>query len=186
MLFWIIPVVFMLYAVLTGGLAVDNEDGFGGQRDIVLANGLQSDVWMDPRETKFDIPFIFHYYSTGKPFGLRLQIWDSSKQYLTIEITEVLVAYQDGEVIRKTNPWVKHLRPYTQYHSSSSGSSQTEMFMLSDHIPELVLRHADVKITLTGWLIKADGQRVAFQISEMFKATTLNRIVTYWQVISSC
>ncbi len=186
MLFWIIPVLFVLYAVLTGGLAIDNEDHLYGQKRVVLPRGLHTDVLMEPRERRFDVPFIFHYYSAAAPFGLRLQIWDYSKEYRTVEIAEVLVEYEDGEVIRKTNPWVGHLRTSTEYHSSSSGGSQTEVFTLSDRVPNLALRHADATVTLTGQLVRADGQRVEFRISEIFKATSLNRITTYWQVISSC
>src|SRR5262245_49326144 len=121
---------FGVYAVMTGGLAVSSVSDFGGQRNIRLAEGLQSDVWLAPKSLSFGIPFIFHYYGAGKPFSLRLQIWDESKRYREVEITEVVVEYKDGEVVRRSDVWSRRLRPHTQYNSSSAGVTQTEMFML--------------------------------------------------------
>src|SRR5262245_17287906 len=108
---------FGVYAVMTGGLAVSNVSDFGGQRDILLAEGLESDVWLEPKPSSFGVPFVFHYYGTGKPFGLRIQIWDDSRQYRKIDVTEVVLEYEDGEVVRKTAAWSRQLKPYTQYNS---------------------------------------------------------------------
>jgi hypothetical protein len=177
---------FGVYAVMTGGLAVYSISDFGGQRDIRLVGGLKSDVWLAPKSSSFGVPFIFHYYGAGKPAGLRLQIWDESRQYRTIDINEVVVEYQDGEIVRKEDGWSRELKPYTQYNSSSSGIIQTEMFMLSDQIQGLVLRHADVKITLKGQLVKANGERVAFEASEFFKATSRSGASTFWEVVAGC
>ena len=186
MLLCIVLLTFALYAIVTGGLVVSNVDDFGGQRTILLADGLESDVSLVPVSRHLGVPFICHYYSAGKPFGLRLQIWDKSKKYRSIEITEVRIEYENGEVVKNTEPWLRELKHYTEYHSSSSGRSQTEIFMLSDQIPQLVLRHIDAKITLTGQLIKADGKKVSFKALETFKAESRTQVTTYWQEISSC
>ncbi|MBL8797837.1 MAG: hypothetical protein JNM56_28325 [Planctomycetia bacterium] len=177
---------FGLYAVMTGGLAVSSISDFGGQRDIRFVGGLKSDVWLAPRSTSFGVPFLFHYYGAGRPFGLRIQIWDDSKQYRSIEITEVVLEYQDGDVVRKNDGWSRQLKPYTQYNSSSSGIIQTEMFMLSDQIERLVLRHADVRVTLKGHLVKTDGERIAFEVSESFKAESRSGVTTFWEVLAGC
>jgi hypothetical protein len=177
---------FGVYAVMTGGVAVSSISDFGGQRDVRLVGGLKSDVCLAPRSSSFDVPFLFHYFGATGPFGLRLQVWDDSKQYRSIEITEVVLEYQDGEVIRKNDGWSRQLKPYTQYNSSSSGIIQTEMFMLSDQIEGLVLRHADVRITLNGHVMKADGGRVAFKASESFKAESRSGVTTYWEVVAGC
>jgi hypothetical protein len=171
---------------MTGGLAVSSISDFGGQRNIRLVGGLKSDVWLAPKSSSFGVPFVFHYYGAGRPFGLRIQIWDDRKQYRSLEITEVVLGYQDGEVVRKTDGWSRQLKPYTQYNSSSSGVIQTEMFMLSDQIEGLVLRHADVKVTLRGQFVKAGGERVAFEASESFKAESRSGVTTFWEVLASC
>ena len=103
-----------------------------------------------------------------------------------IEVTEVVVAYSDGEVIWKKETWSRQLKPYTQYNSSSSGIIKTEMFRLSDQIEGLALRHMDVKITLKGQLILVNGQKVAFDVSESFKAESEWRFTTYWEHIAGC
>jgi hypothetical protein len=182
----LLSVAFGLYVVLTGGVTPSVKDDFGGQRDIVLVDGLRSDVCLEPSGESLGIPCIFHYCKMGKPFDLRVQLWDMSKQYESIEITEVLVQYTDGEMIRRTTPWIRRLQPYTEYQSSSSGTSHTQIFMLSDQISNLVLRHTDVKITLTGQLTKADGQKVTFNASETFTAESRTWIHTFWEDIASC
>lgn len=177
---------FGVYAVMTGGAAVSNISDFGGQRDIRLVGGLKTDVWLAPQSTSFGVPFVFHYYGAGRPFGLRVQIWDDSKQYQSIEINEIVLEYQDGEVVQTSDVWSRQLKPYTQYNSSSSGIIQTEMFMLSDQIEGLVVRHENVRITLKGWLMKVGGERVAFEVSESFKAESRSGITTFWEVLAGC
>jgi hypothetical protein len=180
-------VAFGIYVVWSGGgIHIENVNDFGGQRNIVLAPGLESDVWLSPSSSGFGVPLLFQYRRISEPFGLRLQIWDTSKQYQSIEVAKVLVEYKDGEVVHITTPWNRNLRPYTQYNSSSSGVSETQMLMLSDEIPNLVLRHADVRITLIGHLIQVDGQRVAFRASEDFETESSIRTATFLEVISSC
>jgi hypothetical protein len=180
-------VAFGIYVVWSGGgIHIENVNDFGGQRNILLTHGLESDVWLSPSSSGFGVPLLFQYRRTSEPFGLRLQIWDTSKQYQSIEVAEVLVEYKDGEVVHITTPWKKDLRPYTQYNSSSSGVVKTEMLMLSDEIPNLVLRHNDVKVTLIGHLIQVDGKRVAFRATETFEAESSVRTATFWEVISSC
>lgn len=89
----VIGAAFALYAVTTGGIVVSQADHFGGQKDIKLTSGLDSDIWLAPNNTILSIPFVFHYNKAASPFGLRLQIWDRSKQYQSVEITEAITAY---------------------------------------------------------------------------------------------
>jgi hypothetical protein len=175
---------FTIYALTTGGLVVYNSSNFGGQNDIRLVESLKSDVWLEPSFSSFGVPFIFHYHVMGKPFSLRLQIWDESKQYQKIDITEVVIEYPDGEVIRKQNVWSRKLKPYTQHNSSSSGDIKTEMFMLSDRIEGLILRNVNVKISLKGQLIKDTGERLPFGIWEEFKAKSELSVITYWAILA--
>ena len=186
--FWIFGLVIVLAvtlcAVFTGGIAISNRDWFGGQRNIILAEGLKSDVWLAPRNTEFSIPFLLHYFGGGRPFSLRLQIWDASKQYVAIEIAETRLTYSDGDSSLQTSKWSRKLKPHTQYNSSSSGIIQTEMFMLSDHISNLVGKHKDVTVTLTGHLRKANGEVVDFSVSEDFKARSDSDISTFWEVMA--
>jgi hypothetical protein len=177
---------FGIYAVMTGGIAVSLISDFGGQRNILLVRGLKSDVWLAPKSTNLGIPFIFHYYRACKPFGLRLQIWDANRQYRTVEISEAVVKYKDGDVVRLASPWSRSLKPYTQYNSSSSGIVQTPMYMLSDEMEGLVMRHADLTITLKGHLVTADGERVEFEVSESFQALSRSDVSTFWDVLAGC
>jgi hypothetical protein len=180
----IVAVGAIAYALLTGGLACQSRSDFGGQRDIRLVGGLKSDVWLEPDLSKVSIPFVGHYYGTAVPCGLRLQIWDATKTYSSISISEVVVAYTDGEAVRHSNPWSRQLRPYTQHNSSSSGIIKTEMMMLSDTIPSVVSRHTDARVTITGKLVTTSGEEVDFSASESFKAESGFDVTTFWEVLA--
>ncbi len=170
LILWISLVVFGAYALITGGVAVSTISDFGGQRNIQLAEGLKADAWLAPESTSFGVPFVFHYYGAEGPFGLWIQVWDENKQYRTLEVSEVVLEYEDGEIIRNNETWSRQLTPYIQHNSTTLGIVKTEMFMLSDQIEEVVLRHTDVKITLRGLLIEASGEQTPFETSEVFTA----------------
>lgn len=177
-------VAYVVYAVMTGGMVAFIDNDFDGQRDIKLVDGLKSDVWLEPKSSGFGIPFIFGYRSAGKPFGLRLQIWDTSNQYRTIEISEIVLNYKDGVAVRKSDAWSRPLKPYVQHNSSSSGIIKTEMFMLSDVIGGLVQRHVDVSIALKGRLVTATGKYVPFDASEFFPARSEIEVTTGWNILA--
>jgi hypothetical protein len=128
----------------------------------------------------------FHssFTTMGRPFSLRLQIWDESKQYQKIDINEIVLQYPDGEVVRKQNVWSRKLKLYTQHNSSSSGDIETEMFMLSDKIEGLVLRNVNVKISLKGQLVKNTGERLPFCVWEDFNAKSELGVTAYWAILA--
>ena len=173
----------VLYAVFTGGLAICIQHDFNGQSNIHLADGLDSDVWLAPRLSNWHVPLICHYYGASGPYGLRLQIWDSSEKYSSIEITEIILEYSDGEVARNANKWTRNLERHTQHNSSSAGIIKTEMMMLSDTIDDLVTRHMDVTITVKGHLVKFNGAKVEILASQSFEAQTGFHIESYWPIM---
>ncbi len=180
----IVAVGSIAYALLTGGLACQSRADFGGQRDIRLVGGLKSDVWLQPDVSKVSIPFLGHYYGADVPCGLRLQIWDATKTYASISITEIVVAYADAETERHVQPWIRQLQPYTQHNSSSSGIIKTEMMMLSDTVPGVVTRHKDTRVTVTGKLVMMSGEEVEFSASESFDAESDFDVTTFWEVLA--
>lgn len=175
---------YALFVVMTGGLVMFIDRDFDGQRNIELVKGLKSDVWLEPKSSSFGIPFVFDYRRTGGPYGLRLQIWDRSLQYRTIEVSQVVVKFKDRTAIVKDSAWSRPLKPYVQHNSSSSGVTETEMFMLSDVIEGLVEWHVDVEITLKGQLATASGEHVPFETSEFFRARSETEVTTGWNVLA--
>ena len=182
----LVPTAFVFCAALTGGVVVNRVNDFGGQEDICLAQGLQADLWLAPKLRGFGIPFVFYYRRAGTPFSLRLQIWDESKLFHAIEVNEIVVEYVKNGVPRKIGPWCRKLSPYTVYQSSSSGLTQREMLVLNDRVSDLVISHEDVKITLTGTLLRKDGHALTFTVSETFQARSQCQLLTYWQEAAGC
>ncbi len=139
---------------------------------------------MAPTTLKVGIPFLLHCSVDRAPYHLRLQLWDKSKQYQSIEISEVLLEYSNGECVRKSVDWKRPLKPYTQHHSSQSGSTETEMFQLTDFMEEVVDRHQDVKITLIGIMININGDLKQFQSPIEFKAKSSFMVAPTWLILS--
>jgi hypothetical protein len=176
----------MTWIVLAGGLWYYSVDGFGGQRNVLLAPGLESDVALLGESTNVMVPFVFVYTTEKKPYGLRIQIWDESQQYRKIRIAEAHLSYRDGEVIRKAVDWSRDLQPYTACNSSSQGIVYTPMFMLSDQIQGLVERHEDVQVTILGRLIRSDGEEVPFKVTEYFRASSRSGFSTFQEFAAGC
>lgn len=177
--------VYLAYAILTGGVTIDFAKGFGGQRNVVFAPGLKSDVWIDPNRSGGGIPFIGFLYFNRLPCGLRVQIWDRDEKYTRVTIETATVAYRDGEKSTFQTAWTRDLRPYTQVNSSSKGIIKTTMMMLSDNTPAVIKRHADCDVTLTGFLTDVDGERMPFEVVETFEYESDVRIYTLWQMLAN-
>lgn len=174
------------FAMLTGGVAISHRRDFSGQRNVRIVDGVESDLWLAPSQSKWSIPLVCHYFGTSGPFGLRIQIWDKSRSYTSIAIDEILVAYEDGQVTRISEKWNRDLKDYTQHNMSSSGlMEETRMMMLSDTISNLVTRHQNVTITFRGSLGTVDGRVIPFTTTERFRAESNFGLATFWQVIAS-
>ena len=169
---------------LTGGISVICNRGFGGQCDIQLAEGMTSDAWMAATTVRVGVPFLLQCSVDMAPYHLRFQLWDESQQYQSIEIREVLLEYKNGECVRKNVDWKRPLKPYTQHSSSGSVSTDIEMFQMTDFMEEIVDRHQDVKITLTGYMIDIQGEPQAFSTPIEFKAKSSFMIAPTWLILS--
>ncbi len=154
---------------------------FGGQVDVQFVPNLQSDIWLSPKNKEFNIPFLFHYYSHGKPYGLRVQIWDENKIYKSIEIRKITINYRNGDVVHRNEEWIRNLEPDNLHNSLI----KTEMFMLSDTVDKLVLEHQDVEIVIEGNLIDIQGNKTSFSVIEKFEARSGFGITTFWDVIGN-
>ena len=169
---------------LFDGMSVICTRDFGGQSNIDLADGMVSDAWMAPTTLKVGIPLLFQCHIDRAPYHLRFQLWDESQQYQSIEIREVLLEYKNGECVRKNVDWKRPLKPYTQHSSSGSVSTDIEMFQMTDFMEEIVDRHQDVKITLTGNMINIQGEPQAFSTPIEFKAKSSFMIAPTWLILS--
>ena len=187
---WIILAIMIggygVYALLTGGIVFYNVKGFGGQRNITLVEGLQSDIWINSNLRGGGIPFIGFYHYTKLPYSLLIQIWDESQEYSKMVISHISVAYADGEIKDFPMNWERSLKAYTRVNSSSNGLVRTPMMMLSDDTPSIIDRYCDVSITIEGNLITRNKEVIHFKTTEQFKYEADLDVSTYWEMIASC
>ena len=172
---------FLTYSLLTGGLVVSCTSDFGGQSDIYLAPSLESDIYIDPSRTDLGIIFVGHYYSTSAPYAIRLQLWDDTNSYRSIQIDAVEFIYHDGT--RESYPlaWSKELN--MDMLGSRPGDARRRW--LSETIEDLQIQHADVSIKLSGVLFKTDGNSVPFESSQSFQAESQFDTYTFWHVLAN-
>jgi len=175
---------YVIYALLTGGIVIYNWEDFGGQRDIIFVEGLQSDIWICSNLTGGGIPFVGFYHYTKLPYSLRIQIWDKSQEYSKIIISHISVQYTDGEIQDFPMNWERSLEAYTQVNSTSNGLIETPMMMLSDFTPNIIDRCSDVSITIEGNLITKNKAVIHFKITEQFEYQAGFEVSTYWEMIA--
>jgi hypothetical protein len=177
--------VYVVYAVSTGGVAIERLKAFGGQRDVLFAEDLKSDLWIDPNHSGGGIPFLGFYFYCRLPCSLRVQIWDTEQKYAAITIETILVEYANGDQDTMGSQWRRDLTPYTQINSSTRGLIETPMMKLSDLTPKVVSQYRDCVVTLKGFLTTKSGEHVPFEVVEPFHYESEFRVYTFWQMIAS-
>jgi hypothetical protein len=174
-----------LYALLTAGAVIYTYNGFGGQRDIVLSEGLESDLWVDSSVKRTGAMFIGHYFRTKKlPRALRLQIWDTKIEYSSITVNKITVTYPDGRTVNTKSPWTRKLKYFEHPYGTAEGIVYKPMMMLSDTIPDVIDQYSDCVVQLDGFLVTTEGKSVLFSVKEKFEYESDFGITTYWYVIA--
>ena len=95
----------------------------------------------------FDIAFLIHYVGTGAPYDVTLGLNDYRRQYRSVVIREITVAYDDGETIQETDELTYRFEEYP-----AAELNQTEI-----KIENLIRRERDATLTIRGELHGVDG-----------------------------
>lgn len=163
-------VAISLYCILTGGMTYGSTRWFGGQRDVPMQDGSKAGLWLDPSKTHWDIPFVAHYYSSSPPYTLQLFFPSLDPSYQSIKVDEAVVVYQSGFKERKTG---------TLHKKISSG-----LTLRNPPLRDLVKRHEDCTITVTGSFLKTDGEKSGFSLSCKFDAKKKKTVFApYWMTL---
>lgn len=174
-----------LYALLTAGAVIYTYNDFGGQRDVILSEGLKSDLWIDASVKRTGAMFIGHYFRTKKlPYALRLQIWDTKIEYSSITVKKVTVTYPDGRTVSTKSPWTRKLEYYERPYGTYEGIAYEPGMTLSDTIPDVIDQYSDCVVHLDGFLVTTEGKSVPFSVKEKFEYESDFGITTYWEVIA--
>ena len=156
-----------LYCLLTGGVTYGTTRWFGGQRDAPMQDGSKVSLWLNPSQTQWDIPFVAHYYSAYPPYTLLLFFPSPDLSYQSIEIKEAVVVYDSGLEERQTG---------TLRREMSRG-----LALWDPPLRDLVKRHENCTITVTGNFLKTDGEKTEFSLSCKFDAEKKKTIFApYW------
>lgn len=177
----------LAYAVFTWGVIFYDYRTFGGQDDIILAEGLKSDLYIDSGFVKHGAVPIGHYFRTeALPYPLRVQIWDDERLYASINVKTVSIAYLSGKEVRKEVNWVREIVPDRRhYYSKEEGSVYDDIRSLSDYISGVVEAYEDCIIRLDGFLVTVSGEKKSFSASVTFEYEHKRGISTFLEYIAS-
>lgn len=172
-LFGVVAVFIIAYVVLTGGLLVSSRDEFPFRQGKKDANGLRTDLMLRPEPYEWHLPLLFYWVRHGGPFDLNIQIWDDNEQYQSIELTDIVLVYADGERVDYHKPWSKSFEAYSRTNGVATSIAY-------DELEGVVRRFSDVTITLTGTLTTVKGDRHPFEVAEAFTAKSRSYVSTFW------
>ncbi len=145
----------LLYCSL-GGMTFGTTRWFGGQQTLPMQDGSKVGFWLNPSQTRWDIPLVAHYHSSSPPYTLQLFFPNPDPSNESIEIDEAVVVYDSGLEDRQTGTLRRKI----------SGD-----LALWDHpLRDLVKRHENCTITVTGNFLKTDGEKMEFSLSCPFEA----------------
>ncbi len=149
----IILTLFPAFSLVTcGGFVQVHRYDFGGQGDVALDPQVEADLWLWPTERTWGVPWIFQRKIFSAPYTARLQVWDEQSWCLRLTVTDVLVTYADGTQERQRDSrvfdftnWAGGLRVYAL-------------------IPDVVTRHAEHELVITGYLTGCDREQMPFTV----------------------
>ncbi len=174
----------MLVECLSGGLAVFHEREFQSECSPVLPSGVATDLSISSTQRQATWQPLLHVYHQGNPFLLRLLIEDHSGQHEQIEIVQVTIENDEG-LIRRENVLWNGIRFSPSGASDPVTSTEgSSIIQVRGRIDNLILEPDDLKITLTGYLINANGERIKFASTETLKSDSKFSVWPYWLILS--
>jgi hypothetical protein len=174
-------VVLGLYAVLTGGFCVFDRTDFGNEVRLDVENPPLSRIEVDPRESAIHVPLLFHYYGFEKPYRLTMYVYSKTKAFDQIELDEVKVALDSGEVVKGMHDWRRTIKEEDWYGGIASGG----VFMTHQVLDVAVPRAVPFTITWKGRLRKKGGEVVPFAEEATHRVRSGVIVAPYWFVLSA-
>jgi hypothetical protein len=146
----------------------------------MFARGLEGNIAMMPQSRKIFIPLIAYFYSDGPPYDLTAYIWNmhGDATYISLEVTNVIVSYGNGETIEKPCASQIELVPTSDSVDISAKGSGIV-------IEKLVTRQTVTTVRLNGFVRAQDGKRLEFSVATKFVPEFDRSIKTTWEAMAN-
>lgn len=165
---------------LTGGLAVWDHRAFEKTDSHTIPASVNSSISLDSKPIGVWIPFVIHYYHDAAPHEVRLRFDDPQRQYVRIEIHEMIVDYPNQKRTVQKVDWSSSLN----LENEDGAESSSNAWQLDAELKQRIEGHADVSVVLIGHLTDRDGQRIPFESRGSFRADSKTGVLTFWYFAS--
>ena len=161
-------------AILTGCVSYENRRWFGGQRTIQLENGTKVSLWLRPSSSDLDVPLVAAtFHKSPPPYTLQVFFPQPNKSYRFIEIDGVAIRYSSGMEEEGSGKLRREI---------TSRQRKDGIVLWDPPLKDVVTRHEDCTISLTGRFITSHGKVIPFVVTEEFKAEGRKTdVIPYWK-----
>lgn len=160
-----------VFGSLTGCVAYGNVKWFGGARDVRLEDGNTVSLWLKPTHSNVDVPPLVYYTRSSPPYTLQV-FFQSVEAYRSVEIEKVTVRYSSGTEETRSGRLRRTITPYEK---------ERGITFWDPPLKDLVTRHEDCTISVTGSFITSGGRKSPFSVTKDFKAEGGSGFAPYWK-----
>lgn len=164
------------------GLAIIHVRNLEWQSSERSTKDLKSEI--DIHSTRKVIWFpLIHLMCDHGPYQVQVYVDDQSSQYQEIEINEIVIEYEDGEVVREKVAWTGVLPEAVVTTGLEEAKVNPAGIKINESVGDFPRRIASGKVSVIGCLIKPSGERVPFQSTNTYKAHHSLKVWPYFLVL---
>jgi hypothetical protein len=133
------------------------------------------------------------FIKSKKPYSIRVDHTDLSFSVAAIELTKVVVAYEDGSIDPSAAALKLPLRFASRHHVAiNSGGPppnytfETPMRIVTGRVSKVISRAEPFTLIIEGRVIKDKGRAIPFKVKRSYTPEFENSIQSWTEVISSC
>lgn len=133
------------------------------------------------------------FIKSKKPYSIRVDHTDLSFSVAAIELTKVVVTYNDGSIDPRAAALQMPLRFASRHHVAiNSGGPppnytfETPMRIVTGQVSKVISRAEPFTLIIEGRVIKDKGRAIPFKVKRSYKPEFENSIQSWTEVISSC
>ncbi len=176
----IIVLVFITYALTTGGVVFQFGKSFDGEISFEGELDLYGSIYIPQVGNQTGIPFIGWVVTSNLPYYLWMHASNSTSDIDRVKIESVEVKYSGGESVKHRIEWEKELEESTVYNPEDSQEKCTT-YVLSEYIPVKITKYEDCIIQVKGFYLHGNGTTFPFEHSGSFKFEETYQLSTLWR-----
>jgi len=171
-------ILLLTYSILTGGIYVNNRTHIS-QRDRPANPTVKIEVLYDFHETH--VPLLFHYAAYKRPYRLVMSVFDSRKDFDRIEIDDITMELQSGEIFHGMQNWRRDFREDDWGLSNYSGG--VAVYHVYETLDLALPKAEPFSLTVKGRLRTKAGEFIPLNQKMDYQVDRQWLVVPYWLIV---